>query len=328
MNKNKKLIMFACLLIAILLLSLIPFSTTASIPCSVSGYVYINDEIKAPDKVVLSFESQNIPADLFTDGYYIVDFNEDVGKTGVFYITYKDLTLTAEETVTIAADTYIYEIDLHVYTPPNNPPNTPINPIPENNSENVSINPTISILAIDPDGDDMDVYFYNASDNSLIRYVSDVSNNTRASIELTGLSYETAYSWYVIVNDSEYETKSDVFTFKTRKEDKTPPYIKIVKPEPGTLYIFDFTLFSNILKQPVIIGMITIELDIVDNETGVNTVGLFVKKLTEIKLKEFSDEPYEYQWSSFGFGKYTLIVKAYDNEGNYAEKSMNVMKFF
>jgi hypothetical protein len=328
MKKNIKTSIFASLFVLLLTFSFIPLSTTASIPCTVSGYVYINDEINIPDEVLLSFPTQDIQADLFPDGFYIVDFNEDVGETGMFYVTYDGLTLTAEETITIEADAFIYEIDLHVYTAPNNPPDKPINPIPENNSENISINPTLSVLVTDPDGDDMDLYFYNATNDTLLRSIVDVENNTRGAIELTNLDYETNYNWYVVVNDSEYETKSDIFTFKTREEDKISPYIRIVKPEPGALYIRDFKLFSNILKQPVIIGKITIELDVIDNETGVDTVGLFVKKFAEKKLKEFTEEPYEYLWSSFSFGKYELIVKAYDNEGNYAEKTMLVKKFF
>ncbi|KYK24164.1 hypothetical protein AYK25_06325 [Thermoplasmatales archaeon SM1-50] len=61
----------------------------------------------------------------------------------------------------------------------------------------------------------MNVYFYNAANNSLIGTAFSVSNNSNASIVWSNLSYNTLYKWYVIVNDSFLENISDIWSFTT-----------------------------------------------------------------------------------------------------------------
>jgi hypothetical protein len=67
----------------------------------------------------------------------------------------------------------------------------------------------------DPDGDLLDVGFYDASDDSLISVDSGVLSGGVASVSWSGLSENTSYSWFVVVDDSENTTKSNTWNFKT-----------------------------------------------------------------------------------------------------------------
>ena len=224
---NRKKVLSLSLVIIILLPASIVFYPSIvadQIPCprTVYGYIYVDEIIMEPDEVTLSFLDQDIKATLYPDGYYIVDFTEDVGKMGIFLVTIKDETYTADETITVQCDVYAYEKDLHVTTiPQNNPPNKPTKPSPENNSENIDIKLTLSVNVTDPDGDTMNVSFFDASDDSLIDTSMNVENGSTATITWSDLSYNTTYQWYAGANDSSLETKSDTWKFTTKENN--PP---------------------------------------------------------------------------------------------------------
>jgi len=114
----------------------------------------------------------------------------------------------------------------------NNPPDVPSNPYPENNSENISLNPIISVIVSDPNMDMMNVSFYNASDDDLIDIDYDVSSGDTASVAWHGLHYNTTYSWYAIANDSKSETMSDTWIFTTFSDGVNHPPLKPENPLP------------------------------------------------------------------------------------------------
>ncbi len=101
------------------------------------------------------------------------------------------------------------------------------NPTPANGSVDVSINPTLSVVVYDEDGDTMNVSFYDASSDTLIGYVNGVFSGNTASIIWSGLDYGTTYYWYVIVNDGFDSNKSDVWHFTT------------TLPKPSMVYVDD-----------------------------------------------------------------------------------------
>jgi len=114
----------------------------------------------------------------------------------------------------------------------NNPPDAPSNPYPENSSENISLNPILGVIVSDPNGDIMNVSFYNASDNNLIDIDYDVISGDTASVAWHGLQYNTTYSWYAIANDSKSETMSDTWIFTTFSDDVNHPPLKPENPLP------------------------------------------------------------------------------------------------
>jgi len=403
-------------------------------PCTVRGYVYLNEVITTPDEITLIFDDQEIQAFIPETpvGYFILDFEEENGETGVFEVTINEITYNAEETITIEYGVYVYNINLTVNTPPNQPPNKPVNPNPENNSENINPNPSLSVYVLDPDDDDMDVIFKDASDDSTIGTDTNVDSNTRATVKWNGLNYNTTYEWYAIAddkndntntsdiftfktkkeevnnppnkpinpkpennsenisinpklrvfvtdpdsdlltvsfynasndelidtvnnvesntnatitwsgldlnasyrwyataNDSILETKSEIFTFKTIEEDNNPPNIYFQVPEKGSLYLFGEKIFSDLLKNPLIIGNIKIVINATDNETGISKVELTIRGRLRLRdiTKDLTQRPYKYEWSKIGFGKYNISAKAYDLNGNSREISLTVRKF-
>jgi hypothetical protein len=107
----------------------------------------------------------------------------------------------------------------------NEPPHKPCNIYPINNSVDISINVNLTVCCYDPNGDPMDIYFYNAENDTLIGIDEDVSLGFHGEIEWQNLDYNTTYSWYAIANDSEFENKSDTWNFKTIENnmDNNPP---------------------------------------------------------------------------------------------------------
>jgi hypothetical protein len=84
----------------------------------------------------------------------------------------------------------------------NQAPNTPTNPFPQNGAT-VFTPVTLSVLVSDPDGDAMDVTFYDASDASVIDIATSIASGHRAQVTWSGLAVNTTYSWYAIACDSE-----------------------------------------------------------------------------------------------------------------------------
>jgi PKD repeat protein len=105
----------------------------------------------------------------------------------------------------------------------NRPPYAPYAPDPDDDAAGVSLNPTLSVGVSDPEGDNMNVSFFDASDDSLIGIDTDVESGGRASLQWAGLSYGTRYSWYAVANDSEYENRSETWSFTTMNRPGPPP---------------------------------------------------------------------------------------------------------
>jgi hypothetical protein len=98
---------------------------------------------------------------------------------------------------------------------------------------------TLAVKVTDPNKNPMDVYFMNASDDSVISIVKNVPSGSIAkypekgliSLENLDFSYGTTYNWYAIADDSayargvssSYETSSDVFSFTTFENPDNPP---------------------------------------------------------------------------------------------------------
>ena len=75
------------------------------------------------------------------------------------------------------------------------------------------------VRAIDVDEDQMKIMFFNAFDDSLIDTINNVQNSSEVSVTWMNLISGNTYSWYAVANDSEFETKSDVWSFTTREVD-------------------------------------------------------------------------------------------------------------
>lgn len=177
------------------------------------------------------------------------------------------------------------------------PPLKPTNIHPVPGAINISVNPTLKVHVADPDGEMMDVSFYDASTNSLIGKASNIQNNSNAQIVWFNLNYNTTYTWYVISNDSLLETPSDFWSFKTRAEPISfPPqpsfYWTPLSPSTNdTVHFMDFSTddgsiiswkwefgdeVTSYLKNPVHRytdnGYYQVNLTVMDNNENIGTL--------------------------------------------------------
>jgi parallel beta-helix repeat protein len=128
----------------------------------------------------------------------------------------------------------------------NQPPYQPSDPYPANGATNVITNPVISVNVSDPDGDNMDVYFYNESDDSLINVDLNVPSGNRASVIWIDLANYTTYYWYVIADDGGHISQSNTWNFTTGEESNQLPDTPIIdgptSGNVGVTYYYNFTI--------------------------------------------------------------------------------------
>jgi len=102
-------------------------------------------------------------------------------------------------------------------------------------------------------------------------------------------------------------------------DDTTPPQISIGKPA-RYLYIADRAILPT-LWRPIILGGITLEAIVMDDESGIDRVEFVIGN----DLKNIdTDWPYEWFWNENSFGFYNIKVRAYDTAGNSNIESIDV----
>ena len=174
-------------------------------------------------------------------------YNVELYDDQLGWITLSDTTLSPDEN-TIATATYVVQDgdepsitntanatgypeigdpveDIATWTVDiiNYPPNIPSDPNPDDGETDVDLSPVLSVNVSDPDGDVLNVSFYDASDDSLIGFNDSIMSGHVASVVWIGLSYSSVYSWYAVANDSEFDNKSDIWSFTTKNQPMEPP---------------------------------------------------------------------------------------------------------
>jgi len=234
-NKKQNIPIFIAI---ILIISVLPITSFAYNLHAVKGTLFIDDIIADSGiEIKIQFPDEDITGLTFEhDG----EFNYNIGfqghdwETGSFYVFYDGEYKTPYDNKTIYIEEEIvgFYVDLHVYTTPmNQAPDKPTNPQPEDGEENIGLNPTLTVDVTDPDGDTLDVTFYDASDDSLIETDENVPDGGSASTPWSDLDYNTEYSWYAIADDGEYQTQSNTWSFTTKNETNAPPN-KPFNPQP------------------------------------------------------------------------------------------------
>lgn len=126
-----------------------------------------------------------------------------------------------------------YTFTIGAPEPPNNPPDAPTNPIPADGATDVSVDVNLSVSVADPDGDDMDVSFYDEWE-ALIGVDYGVPSGSTAVVPWQGLDGGTTYGWYATAADAEAVTQSETWYFTT------------TMGSPGAMFVSDI---SWMLKQ-------------------------------------------------------------------------------
>lgn len=190
------------------------------------------------DDFVFAYSTDNVA---FTDMLTVTKTSDDdvyqtyllpSSLSGTVYIRVKDTDQTKGNNI---KDTiYVDHMYIEASNQPNLPPAMPTNPNPANGAIGVDIDPTLSVAVSDPNGDSMDVTFYDASDDSVIDVDYNIPSGGTASVVWSDLVYETTYSWYAVADDGEYTNQSPTWSFTTRSE--TPP---------GGMYVWDISWVSG-----------------------------------------------------------------------------------
>lgn len=128
--------------------------------------------------------------------------------------------------------------------------------------------------------------------------------------------------------DIEYDTRVTKLIVATLVQianieivDDVPPEISIQRPA-NYLYIADREVMET--NMPIIIGKITIKMDAIDEQSGIEKVDVLIDN--ELKA-ELTNRPYEWTWDEFAFFKHEIKATAYDNVGNYANATIDVIIF-
>jgi DNA-directed RNA polymerase specialized sigma24 family protein len=128
----------------------------------------------------------------------------------------------------------------------NNPPTSPILNAPSDDATDQELNVLLNVTINDVDLDNLNVTFYNNSDDSII-----CENNTNlvsgsfVTCTWIGLSESTDYQWYVNVTDGIETTKSSIWNFSTVAGNNLPTISSInISSSSGTNYT-DENLYCN-----------------------------------------------------------------------------------
>ncbi len=136
-------------------------------------------------------------------------------------------------------------------------PGLPTNPTPLDNATDINFSPTLSADVFDNDGDDLNVTFYDASDDSLIGWDYIFFGGGTASATWSGLTNDTIYSWYAKADDELSVTQSANWSFTTNFAPGVP-----VNPTP-------FDGATRINYSP------TLTVDVFDNDGDDLTVSFY-----------------------------------------------------
>jgi hypothetical protein len=105
--------------------------------------------------------------------------------------------------------------------------------------------------------------------------------------------------------------------------DTTPPTLVITKPK-NALYFLNREIMP-LANGTLIIGPIDVDVTATDNDSGIDRVEFYVND--QILQGSDTTAPYSWLWNKRALFRQTLIVKAFDKEGNVNSKEIEVWKF-
>ncbi|HEC81544.1 MAG TPA: hypothetical protein ENI42_03855 [Thermoplasmatales archaeon] len=141
------------------------------------------------------------------------------------------------------------------------------------------------------------------------------------SIDTTDLSEGTLYTCDVSISSNGGSGTFTVQVYIMEEQQPIPPTVEIVKPEKNKLYFRDKPVIR--ILRTIIIGPVTIEANATD-DGYIWKVEFFIDDT--LKYTDYS-APYSWLWNETVFGKHTIKVKAYDDDGLTAEDELNVTIF-
>lgn len=151
----------------------------------------------------------------------------------------------------------------------------------------------------------------------------DFGDNQTANEQSPTHVYTTAgvYTAVFTVRDNAGSQTSDTATV-TIISDTTQPNVTIVKPFANSVYLRN----NRLMQFPVtlILGSIDVTVEASD-DSGITSVAFSLNGVLQYNV---TAPPYIWVWDKRSFGRYTIVVEAFDDAGNKATDDIVVWKFF
>lgn len=175
----------------------------------------------------LGKETVTVPAGTFKDALHIsgasshYDFWYTPIAGNLVKATYDDIRAWYNESLywdISKLDVELLETNFRAFS---NPPYSPSNPSPPNESINVSVNTNLSWTGGDPDGDSVLYDIYLGTDMNPPKIISGHSQTTYSPGKL---KYSSTYYWRIVAfDDYGYSTNGSIWTFQTENATNSPP---------------------------------------------------------------------------------------------------------
>lgn len=102
------------------------------------------------------------------------------------------------------------------------------------------------------------------------------------------------------------------------------PKLNITVPEEGYFHLLGTQLGRTYFGNTVLLGRTKVKVDIRYFLPGIEKVEFY---LNNNLIKTIHEEPFEWFWKTFSFGKYVIEIKAYANETCYSNEAIQVLAF-
>lgn len=193
---------------------------------SYDSAVYSVSEEKVWDNITVGSLSESSNTDIWVktsnDGFSTVVESEKVSSSEL-----ADGTNTYDLSLSSGASDVKYNISYSGGNPSigsieldgktaNTAPDSPTVNNPPDGATGTSDSVSLEVGVSDPDGDSMDVTFYDASDDTQIGTTqTGVVNGSTASVIWSGLNWGASYSWYAVADDGSVTSSSSTWSFTT-----------------------------------------------------------------------------------------------------------------
>jgi hypothetical protein len=207
----------------------------------------------------------------------------------------------------------------------NLPPIEPDHPNPINDAAGIDTDTVLQWTCNDYDGDTLSYDVYLSEGSHLEESDLLAHDHPTSSLEVMGLHKNTVYYWQVIARDEHgSERSSPVWQFRTVED--IPPLVAIDEPKASTLYWHGWQL-PLLSRHAFLLGEQDVTIETSDEESGIETVELYLNGELITQWSEGSDYTYHLKITSFGFPLYTLKVIASDRVGNTAMDEVTLRVF-
>ena len=211
----------------------------------------------------------------------------------------------------------------------NHAPNEPSNPSPANGAKGVNIDKDLSWTGGDPDAGDVvtyDVYFGDESPPVIVS-----SGQSGATFALETLDYNKTYYWMIVAWDNHGASSTgEEWNFITEEKENQKPKAEIVKPKKA-FYLDDQEVLPRLIRLALIIGDITIEANVTDEDSEIEKVEFYINgKLVNTSTEPNEDGLYTYLWTRDRIRLihfFAVKIIAYDDAGNTDSDRIIVRKF-